>query len=67
MTTKITITAAEIHDQAKAVQVTVSTHGTPGQPVLLKSGESTEQYVWDGQTIAIDEVDAPVDAVDDGA
>lgn len=65
MTTKITITA-EIHDQRRAVQVTVSSHGNPHPPILLKPGESTEQYVWDGQTIFIDEIDAPVDAAGDG-
>lgn len=60
MTTKITITA-EIHDQRKVARVVVSTHGTPHPEILLKPGESTEQYVWGGQTIAIEEIDAPLE------
>ena len=60
MTTKVTI-KAEVHNQEKEVRVNITHTSGIVTSIFLKSGEETEQYVYDGQTIAVCEVDCDDD------
>ena len=55
MTTKVTITA-EIHNQETFVEVRIMSGDTFDRCVTIGPGESTEQYVYEGQALLIREV-----------
>lgn len=58
MTTKITI-QADTHGQKKLVHVDIVHGGRESvSHAVLKDGESTEAYVYEGQTIVIREADS---------
>jgi len=61
MTTKVTITA-ETHGQNKLVHVDTVHGGVASvNHAVLKTGESTEVYVYEGQTVVITEAEIPTE------